>query len=162
VRCERRENVAQVHRVLGVAVEVRPRSQARRRHAVDHGPIAQNRKVKAVAVEGHELRAQLGDFIAERPYQLLLAALSQVRRAQRVQCPAVALAVSNERADAHDGVVDVLGEPVAELGANIRVWLADEAVGGCEPGQIGHCLQVPHDDAWFHAGRSVTHLAGLF
>jgi len=31
-----------------------------------------------------------------------------VRRAQRVQCPALALAVSNQRADANDGVVDVL------------------------------------------------------
>jgi hypothetical protein len=34
--------------------------------------------------------------------------------------------------------------------------LADEIVGGREPGEVGHGLQVPDDDAWFHSGRSVT------
>jgi hypothetical protein len=47
-----------------------------------------------------------------------------------------ALAVSDERADAHDDVVDVLGEAAAESLANVRVWLTNEVVGGC-PGRSG-------------------------
>ena len=35
--------------------------------------------------------------------------------------------------------------------ANVRIGLADKIVGGREPGEVGHSLQVPDDDAWFHA-----------
>ena len=55
--------------------------------------------------------------------------------------------------DAHDGVVDMLREPVAEGLANIRIPLADEVVGGCEAGEVGHDLQVPDDDTWFHTNK---------
>jgi hypothetical protein len=45
---------------------------------------------------------------------MLLSVVSRsaahVRRAQRVHPPAIALPVSDERADAHNGVVGVLGE----------------------------------------------------
>jgi hypothetical protein len=44
--------------------------------------------------------------------------------------------VSDECSDAHDGVVDMLREPVAEGLANIRIPLADEVVGGCEAGEV--------------------------
>jgi hypothetical protein len=27
---------------------------------------------------------------------------------------------------------------------------SDEVVGGCEAVEVGHGLQVPDDDAWFH------------
>jgi len=65
----------------------------------------------------------------------------------------VALAVSDESADAHDGVVDVLREPVAEGLADVRITLPDEVVGGCEPRKVGHRLQVPDDDARFHTNK---------
>ena len=42
----------------------------------------------------------------------------------------IALAVSNERADAYDSVVDVLRKLVAEGLTNLRVRLADKIVGG--------------------------------
>ena len=64
----------------------------------------------------------------------------------------IALAVSDERADAHDGVVDVLRKLVAEDLTNVRIPLADKIVGGREPGEVGHGLQVPDDNAWFHVG----------
>jgi hypothetical protein len=64
--------------------------------------------------------------------------------------PPPALAVSDECSDAHDGVVDVLGEPVAEGLPNVRIPLTDKIIGGCEAGEVGHGLQVPEDDTWFH------------
>ena len=42
------------------------------------------------------------------------------------------------------------GKLVADRLADFHVGLADKIVGGCEPGKVGHSLQVPHDDAWFH------------
>jgi hypothetical protein len=61
--------------------------------------------------------------------------------------PPPALAVSDECSDAHDGVVDLLREPVAEGLANIRIPLADEVVGGCEAGEVGHCLFLGGHDS---------------
>ena len=74
-------------------------------------------------------------------------------RTERVHRPTVALAVSDQRADAHDGVVDVLRKFVAEFLTNVRVRLADEIVGRREPSEVGYGLQVPDDNAWFHADR---------
>jgi hypothetical protein len=42
-----------------------------------------------------------------------------------------------------------------------HVGLADEVVGSREPAEVGHSLQVPDDDAWVHAGRSVTQRLGV-
>jgi hypothetical protein len=67
---------------------------------VDHRAIAQNWKVEAIAVEGHELRRQLATF----SQNALISCFSHVRRPQRVHHPAVVLAVSHQLADAHDGV----------------------------------------------------------
>src|SRR5215468_81511 len=50
-------------------------------------------------------------------------------------------------------VVDVLREFVANGLADFQVGLADKVMGGCEPAEVGHSLQVPDDDAWFHADR---------
>jgi hypothetical protein len=61
----------------------------------------------------------------------------------------IAFAVSDERADANDCVVDVLRKLVAEGLTDVRVRLTNEIVRGCEPTQVGHSLQVPDDDAWF-------------
>jgi len=33
---------------------------------------------------------------------------------------------------------------------DLHVGLANEIVGGCEPAEVGHSLQVPDDDARFH------------
>jgi hypothetical protein len=62
----------------------------------------------------------------------------------------VGLAVRDERSDADDRVVDVLRELVADRLADLHVGFADEIVGGREPGEVGHGLQVPDDDAWLH------------
>jgi len=74
-----------------------------------------------------------------------------VGRANGVHSPVIHLPARDERSDADDRVVDVLGKLVADRLADFYVGLADEIVGGCEPGQIGHGFQVPDDDAWFHA-----------
>jgi hypothetical protein len=76
-----------------------------------------------------------------------------VGRTECVHRPVIALAVSDERAYTHDGVVDVLREFVAEDLTNVRIGLADEIVGGRKPAEVGHGLQVPHDDARFHAKK---------
>jgi hypothetical protein len=49
----------------------------------------------------------------------------------------IALAVSDQRANAKDAVVDVLRELVTEGRTNVCIRLADEIVGGCEPGETG-------------------------
>ena len=48
---------------------------------------------------------------------------------------------------------DVGRELIVDRLANFYVGLADEVVGGREPAEVGLGLQVPDDDAWFHAGR---------
>src|SRR4030095_9488640 len=68
----------------------------------------------------------------------------------------VVLAVSDERADAHNSVVDVLRKLVAKGCPNVRIALADKIVCGCKPGEVGHSLQVTHDDACFHANGRRT------
>ena len=77
-------------------------------------------------------------------------------RAHGVHRPVLRLPVRYERSDADDRVVDMLWKLVAHRLADFYVGLADKIVGGCEPGEVGYGLQVPDDDAWFHAPR---HLA---
>jgi hypothetical protein len=45
---------------------------------MDHGAITQNREVKGIAVEGHELRRQLGDLLTECADHLFFGALTNV------------------------------------------------------------------------------------
>src|SRR5215813_9132264 len=52
-------------------------------------------------------------------------------------------------------------ELVADCLADLHVGLADKIVGGGEPAEVGHSLQVPDDDARFHAGGSVTQHLGV-
>jgi hypothetical protein len=52
----------------------------------------------------------------------------------------VGLPVSDERADAHDGVVDVLRKLVAEFRTNVGIRLANQTIGTREPGEVGHSL----------------------
>ena len=37
----------------------------------------------------------------------------------------------------------------------------DQIVRGREPAEVGHSLQVPDDEAWLHAGRSVAQCLGV-
>src|SRR5262249_48700487 len=122
----------------------------RRGYAVDHGSVAQYGQVEAAAVESDELWAQLGDLIAERGDQLLLGPVHHVRRPNSVHRPVVGLAMRDESSDADNRVVDVLRKFSADRLADLYVGLADEIVGGREPAEVGHGLQVPHDDAWLH------------
>jgi len=59
-------------------------------------------------------------------------------------------AVRDEGTNADDRVVDVLWEFVADGLAHLYVGLADKIISGREAAEVGHSLQVPHDDAWFH------------
>src|SRR5262249_31414686 len=110
------------------------------------------------AVEGHETRTQLCNLVAEGGNELLLGSLAYVRRADGVHCPVIRLPVRDERPDADDRVVDVLREFVADGLADFHVGLADKIVSGFEPAEVGHSLQVPDDDAWFHeVSHSLIH-----
>jgi len=73
-----------------------------------------------------------------------------MRRTERIDSPVVRLPVRDEGADADDRVIDVLGKLVADRLPHLHVGLADKVVGGREPAEVGHSLQVPHDDARFH------------
>jgi hypothetical protein len=117
---------------------------------MDHRTVTQNRQVEAITIERHELRVELRDLVAESSDQLLFGPSPDVRCTQRVYRPMSAFAVSDERADTHDGVVDLLREFVAQGGTNVGIGLANEVIGGREPAEIGHGLQVPNNDARFH------------
>jgi hypothetical protein len=69
--------------------------------------------------------------------------------------------VRDECSDADDRVVDMLWKLVANRLADLYVGLADKIIGGREPAEVGHGLQVADDDAWFHAGRSVAQRLGV-
>jgi hypothetical protein len=60
-----------------------------------------------------------------------------VRGAERIDRPAAVFAVGDQRTDANDRMVDVLGELVAQLGANLVVALTLVAVGGAKPLRSG-------------------------
>jgi hypothetical protein len=90
--------------------------------------------------------AELRDLVAEGGNQLLLGSFAYVRGADGVHCPVIDFAVRYERSDADDRVVDVLWKLVAHRLAYFQVGLADMIVGGCEPGEVGHSLQVPNDN----------------
>jgi hypothetical protein len=70
-------------------------------------------------------------------------------------------APSAHKSSADDRMVDVLRKFVPDRLADFRVGLADKIVGGCEPAQVGHSLQVPDDDARFHASKDMTHAGSL-
>jgi hypothetical protein len=53
--------------------------------------------------------------------------------------------VRDESSNADDRVVDVFREFIANRLAHLHVGLADQMVGGREPGKVGHSLQVPDD-----------------
>ena len=52
--------------------------------------------------------------------------------------------------NADDRVADVLRKLVADRLADFDVGPADQVVGGREPAEVVHSLQVPDDDAWLH------------
>jgi hypothetical protein len=118
-----------------------------------HCPITQYRQVEVVAVERDELRPQLRDLVAEGGDQLLLRPLAHVGHAHGVHRPLIRLPVRDEGSDADNGMVDMLRKLVADGLADFHVGLAHEVVGGREPPEVGHSLQVPNDEARFHAGR---------
>jgi len=41
---------------------------------------------------------------------------------------------------------------VANRLADFHVGLAEKIICSCKPAEVGHSLQVPDDDAWFHIG----------
>ena len=83
------------------------------------------------SIEGNELRRQNSDLFHESRDQVLLGSLTDVRCPERIHDPVPAfLPVGNQRPDTDDGVVDVLGELVAQLGSNLVIALAGMAVSG--------------------------------
>jgi len=71
------------------------------------------------------------------------------------------LPVRYERPNADNRVVDVLRKFIAHRLTGLHVGLADKIIGGREPAEVGHSFEVPDDDSWFHAGRSVTQRLGV-
>jgi hypothetical protein len=63
--------------------------------------------------------------------------------------------VGNERPDANDGVVDVLGELVPQFGSDLVIRLAKVAVRGSEALQVGDRFKVPYDNI-AHVARNTT------
>ena len=58
--------------------------------------------------------------------------------------------VRDQRANADDRVVDMLGKLVANGGADFVVALAVKSIGSSEPTKIGDRFEVPHEDVSHH------------
>jgi hypothetical protein len=110
-------------------------------------------KNREFPVEGHELRLQHGDLVTKCTNEVLFGPLAHVGSAERVHHPVIAFSMSDERTDAHNGVVDVLRELVAENHADLLISLTDEVVGVRKAAQVGHGLRVPDDDATIHGSN---------
>jgi hypothetical protein len=63
-----------------------------------------------------------------------------MRGSQSIDDPMIVLTVSDERADAHDRVVDVLGEFLPDGYSDLFVGLADQPVRGDEAVDVGYGL----------------------
>jgi hypothetical protein len=122
-------------------------------HSVDHCAVPQNRKVKRRAIESNKLRRQFGNPTNEGQYQLLLRTLANVRDSERAYCPAIISLVSNQSANADDGVVDVLWEFVSHRGADIVFAIAVMAIGSGESFEVRHRFDIPNDYACAHVSR---------
>src|SRR5262249_14683259 len=79
-----------------------------------------------------------------------------MRRTNGVYGPVIRLPVRDKGSNTDDQVVDVLRKFVADRLPHLYVGLADEIVGGREPGEVGHGLQVPDDDGRFHILSSLN------
>jgi hypothetical protein len=96
---------------------------------MDHGTVAHDRKIEAVAVEGDEW-AQLSDLADEGGYQLLFGPVADVGRSEGLDRPVIILAPSDEGADANDRMIDVLRKLVSDSFADLFVRLAGQPVRG--------------------------------
>ena len=69
-----------------------------------------------------------------------------MRCPERIHDPVTAvLSMGDQRPDANDRVVDVLGELVSQFGSNLVIGLADVAVSGGEALQVGDGLNISND-----------------
>ena len=64
------KDVTEIEGVFGIAMEIWAHLKPRPHNSVDHRPIAEDRKVETVTVEGNELGAELPDLGDERPYEV--------------------------------------------------------------------------------------------
>jgi hypothetical protein len=104
---------------------------------MDHGAVSQDRQVEAVAVKRYEPRVQVGDLADERGDQLLLSSVADVRGSEGVHHPVVAFRVRHECTDAHDGVVDVLGELVPMASRTSSSVLPTRPLAAANPRRSG-------------------------
>jgi hypothetical protein len=118
-------------------VKVGPDRKPRRGYPKDHRSIAQYGQVEAVAVEV----TRRGLSSATLSQKALISSFSVL--SPTWGAPTASTAVRDKRSDADNRVVDVLRELIPDRLADFHVGLADEVVGCCEPGKVGHSLQVP-------------------
>src|SRR5262249_13055944 len=91
----RAERVTQVQRVVSIAMKILAYLQAASRNSVHHRSIPEHRQIEAVPVEGDKLRKQLANLFDEVA-QLCFRSLANVRRAERIDAPALRLAARDE------------------------------------------------------------------
>src|SRR5262249_53619574 len=103
------------------------------------------RQIEAIAVEGHKLRAQLLDALDEAADQLLLRTIANMRRTERLDAPAFALASADQRADANNPVQRMLRKCPAQSLADLIVGFAVEAQTPTRRVEVEHGFQIPHD-----------------
>jgi hypothetical protein len=134
---------------------------------MDHGPVTQDGEIEALAVEGDELRVQLGDFADEGRDQLPLGSLPYMWGSQGINCPVIILAVSDKRTDAYDRMIDMLRKLVANRCPDLLVGPASQAVGYGKAAEVGYSLKVQTMTLVFMSGAlhklpaSRRHWSGL-
>lgn len=99
---------------LIVSLEVGAGGQAGCSDAVDHGPVAQNRHVEAVAVEGHQRRSKTVYAGGKRSDEIDLTPFADVGGAQRLDAPNAVDPLCDQRSENSDLVERKLRKLLAE------------------------------------------------
>jgi hypothetical protein len=71
------------------------------------------------------------------------------------------LAVRDERPNAHNRMKDVLREFLAKRLPHFLIAFALKAIGRCKAPQVGHCLDIPNNDALPHNRHILTRFGPL-
>jgi hypothetical protein len=119
-----------------------------------HRTIPKHGKVKARAVERHQLRTEFRNPVHEPGYEFFLGLFPDVRCPEGIDLAMPVIAVGHQSTDANNGVVDVLGEFISHCLANLMVGLAVVSIGGGKASQVRDRFNVPNDEMVRHLRSS--------
>jgi hypothetical protein len=102
-------------------------------------------QIEAVSVEGDKLRKQLANLFDEVAYQLCLGSLANVRRAERVDAPALRLAARDQGANTNDLMKWMLGKSRTKCFPDFNLGRGTQIKHPRSSREIRNGFQVPNN-----------------